>query len=129
GLIGMPFTVITPLVSSPAVAVACLAVTSFVLAMPQGLPAAALQVIAPNALRAQLTALYFLIGNMVALGLGPTVYALVTDYVFAGPAKLRYSISVVSAVVMPLGALFGYLALKPYRTSVSRAQEIAAATT
>jgi MFS family permease len=126
GLIGMPFTVITPLVSSPAVAVACLAVTSFVLAMPQGLPAAALQVIAPNALRAQLTALYFLIGNMVALGLGPTVYALVTDYVFADPAKLRYSISVVSAVVMPLGAMFGYLALKPYRASVVRAQEIAA---
>ncbi|HKX55020.1 MAG TPA: MFS transporter, partial [Xanthomonadales bacterium] len=104
-----------------------LAFTSFFLAMPQGLPAAALQVIAPNALRAQMTALYFLIGNLIAMGLGPTVYALVTDYVFADPAKLRYSLALVSAVVMPLGALFSYLALKPYRASVVRAQEIAAA--
>lgn len=125
-LMATPFTVITPLVSSPALAVAGLAITSFFLAMPQGLPAAALQVIAPNALRAQLTALYFLIGNMMALGFGPTVYAVVTDYVFADPAKLRYSIAVVTAVVMPLGALFSYLALKPYRASIVRAQETAA---
>jgi MFS family permease len=126
-LMTIPFTVMTPLVPSAALAVVGLAFTSFFLAMPQGLPAAALQVIAPNALRAQMTALYFLIGNLIAMGLGPTVYAVVTDYVFADPAKLRYSIALVSAVVMPLGALFSYLALKPYRASVVRAQEIAAA--
>ncbi|HET6565702.1 MAG TPA: MFS transporter [Xanthomonadales bacterium] len=126
-LLGTPFTVITPLVDSSAWAVAGLAITSFFLAMPQGLPAAALQVIAPNALRAQLTALYFLIGNMIALGFGPTIYALVTDYVFADPAKLRYSLSIVCGIVMPLGALFSYLALKPYRASVSQAQAVAAA--
>ncbi|MDZ4731627.1 MAG: MFS transporter [Xanthomonadales bacterium] len=126
-LMAIPFTVATPLVSNPYVAVAGLAITSFFLAMPQGLPAAALQVIAPNALRAQLTALYFLIGNMIALGFGPTVYALVTDYVFEDPNMLRYSIALVSVIVMPLGALFSFLALKPYRASVVRSQRIAAA--
>jgi MFS family permease len=122
-LMAIPFAVATPLVSNPILAVAGLAITSFFLAMPQGLPAAALQVISPNALRAQLTALYFLVGNMIALGIGPTVYALVTDYVFGDPNMLRYSIAVVSAIVLPLGSLFSYLALRPYRESVVRAQQ------
>jgi len=119
----IPFAVLTPLMPHPALAVAGLACASFLLAVPQGLPAAALQVITPNPLRAQMTALYFLVGNLIANGLGPTLYALVTDYVFADPAMLRYSIAVVCAVVLPLGALFSYLALKPYRASVDAARD------
>ena len=118
----IPFAVLTPLMPNPALAVIGLACTSFLLAMPQGLPAAALQVITPNPLRAQMTALYFLVGNLIANGFGPTLYALVTDYVFGDPAMLRYSMAMVSAVVLPLGALFSFLALKPYRNSVAEAQ-------
>lgn len=118
----IPFAVLTPLMPSPELAVIGLAFTSFFLALPQGLPAAALQVITPNPLRAQMTALYFLVGGLIASGLGPTLYALVTDYVFEDPAMLRYSLSTVSAVVLPLGAMFCFLALKPYRKSVAAAQ-------
>ncbi len=117
-LMVVPFTVLTPLMPDPRLAVIGLAFTVFFLALPQGLPAAALQVITPNALRAQMTALYFLVGNLIANGFGPTLYALVTDYVFADPLKIRYSIAMVSAVVLPLGALFSYMALKPYRASI-----------
>jgi len=117
----VPFAVATPLVPTPALAIFCLACSSFLMGMPQGLPAAALAVITPNALRAQMTALYFLVGNMIANGFGPTLYALVTDYVFADPAMIRYSMAAVSAVVLPLGALFSFLALKPYRASVAQA--------
>jgi len=117
-LAAVPFAVLTPLMPGPYWAVAGLTITAFLLALPQGLPAAALQVITPNALRAQLTAIYFLVGNLVANGFGPTLYALVTDYVFRDPAMLRYSMAGVSAVVLPLGALLSYLALKPYRASV-----------
>ena len=118
----VPFAVMTPLMPSPTLAVIGLACTSFLLAMPQGLPAAALQVISPNALRAQMTALYFLVGNLIANGFGPTLFALVTDYVFGDPNMLRYSMAGVSAVVLPMGALFSYLSLKPYRKSVAEAQ-------
>lgn len=118
----VPFAVATPLMPHPWLAVAGLAITSFLMGMPQGLPAAALQVITPNALRAQMTALYFLVGNFIANGFGPTLYALVTDYVFADPMMLRYSMASVSIVVLPMGALFSYLALKPYRNSVAAAQ-------
>lgn len=118
----VPFAVLTPLVADPRLAVILLTCAAFLLAVPQGLPAAALQVITPNALRAQMTALYFLVGNFIANGFGPTLYALVTDYVFGDPAMLRYSIAIVTAVVLPMGAMFSYLALKPYRASVDAAR-------
>lgn len=122
----VPFAVLTPLMPDPLLAVVCLALCAFFMAMPQGLPAAALQVITPNPLRAQMTAIYFLVGNLIANGFGPTLYALVTDYVFEDPMQLRYSMAIVSAVVLPLGALFSFLALKPYRASVAAAERLSA---
>jgi MFS family permease len=124
GLAVIPFAVLTPLMSDPRLAVVGLAIASFLLAFPQGLPAAALQVITPNPLRAQMTAIYFLVGNLIANAFGPTLYALVTDYVFRDPMMLRYSISLVSSVVLPVGALCSFLALKPYRDSVARARQL-----
>lgn len=123
GFAAIPFAVATPLMPNATLATLGLAFATFFLAFPQGLPAAALQVIAPNALRAQMTALYFLVGNLIALGFGPTLVALVTDYGFEDPQKLRYSMSVVCAIVIPLGLVAAYLSLKPYRESVDRAQQ------
>ena len=121
GIITVPFAVATPLMPTAELALIGLAITSFLLAFPQGLPAAALQVITPNPLRAQMTALYFLVGNLIALGFGPTLVALVTDYGFGDPMKLRYSMAVVSATMIPIGVLLAYLSLKPYRASRERA--------
>ena len=114
----IPFSVLTPLMGSPTLAVIGLTASCFFMSLPQGLPAAALQVIAPNPLRAQMVALYFLIAGLIANAFGPTLYALMTDYVFGDPMMIRYSLSAVSAVVLPLAAVFGMLALKPYRKSV-----------
>jgi MFS family permease len=120
----IPFAVATPLMPNSTMALLFLAVTCFLMAVPQGLPAAALQLITPNSLRAQMTALYFLVGNMLALGFGPTLVALVTDYAFGDPLDLRYSLSLVSAVVLPLGGVLSYLALKPFRASRDRADSL-----
>jgi MFS family permease len=119
GLAVIPFAVLTPLMPNPWFAVAGLTATIFLLALSQGLPAAALQVIAPNPLRAQMTAIYFLVGNLIANALGPTLFALATDYLFRDPMKLRYSLSLVCALLIPLGVVCAFLALKPYRQSVA----------
>lgn len=120
----IPFAVLTPLMPTSTLAIASLAITTFFFSFPQGLPAAALQVFTPNPLRAQMTAIYFLIGNLIAAGLGPTLFALVTDYIFYDPMMIRYSIAIVSSIVLPMGAIFAFLALKPYRESIRRAQEM-----
>ena len=48
--------------------------------------------------RAQLTAILLLCTNLVGLTLGPAVVAALTQYVFADPKALRYSLSIVSIV-------------------------------
>ena len=121
-LAGIPFLLVTPLLDDAWLATITLGGAVFFMAYPQGLPAAALQVITPNPLRAQMTAIYFFIGNLIASGLGPTVPALLNDYVFRDPAQLRYALFSVEAVVLPLSMLFLYFGLRPYAASVERAE-------
>jgi MFS family permease len=122
GIVAVPVAVATPLAPNAWLALAGLAITSFMLAFPQGLPAAALQVITPNPLRAQVSALYFLVSNLIAIGLGPTVVALVTDYGFGDPMRLRHSMAIVSATAIPIAVVLLWFALKPYRASRDRAE-------
>jgi MFS family permease len=121
-LAGIPFLLVTPLLHDATYATMTLGVGVFFMAYPQGLPAAALQVITPNTLRARMTAIYFFIGNIIASGLGPTIPALLTDYVFRDPAQLRYSLLIVELVVLPVSVLFLYFGLRPYAASVERAE-------
>ena len=64
--------------------------------------------------------MYFLVGNFIAMGIGPTLLALITDYGFQDPQKLRYSMTVVCGLMVPISVLLMYLVLKPYRDSVAR---------
>ena len=121
-LAGIPFLLVTPLLHDVTYATMTLGLAVFFMAYPQGLPAAALQVITPNTLRARMTAIYFFIGNLIASGLGPTVPALLNDYVFRDPSQLRYSLFIVEVVVLPASMLFLYFGLKPYAASVERAE-------
>lgn len=121
-LAGIPFLLVTPLLPDARLATLTLGGAVFFMAYPQGLPAAALQVITPNPLRAKMTAIYFFIGNLIASGLGPTIPALLTDYVFRDPAQLRYSLFIVELVVLPVSMLFLYFGLRPYAASVERAE-------
>lgn len=121
-LCGIPFLLSMPLLHDAQWATIALGGAVFFMAFPQGLPAAALQVITPNPLRAQMTAIYFFIGNLIASGLGPTVPALLNDYVFRDPALLRYALFSVEVVVLPVSLLFLYFGLRPYRASVERAE-------
>ena len=122
-LFGLPFLVGTPLLDDAGLATVGLGAAVFFMAFPQGLPSAALQVITPNPLRAQITAIYFFVGNLIASGLGPTIPALLGDYVFRDPAMLRYSLFIVQAIVLPLSLLCLHLGFASFRDSVQRAEE------
>ncbi|MDB5434161.1 MAG: transporter [Phenylobacterium sp.] len=87
-----------------------------------GVAGAALQMIAPNRLRARIVALYFLAANLIGLGLGPTAIALVTDKVFHDDAALRYGLAIVTAVALPVSALILTLGLKPFARAVEASE-------
>lgn len=120
-LCALPFVVATPFAPTPGIALVGLAGAVFFLAFPQGLPSAALQVMTPNPLRAQVTAIYFFVGNLVANGVGPMLPAALTDYVFEDPAQLRWALAIVCAIAVPLSLLLLRAALPAYAASVARA--------
>lgn len=65
-------------------------------AMPTSVAGAALMRVAPNEMRATISALYYFVVSIVGLGVGPTSVALLTDYYFADESQLRYSITLVA---------------------------------
>jgi MFS family permease len=118
----LPFAVATPLAPTTTLAVASLAVFSFFAGVMNSLPATALQAVAPNQLRAQITAIYFLIGNLISLGLGPTVVAAISDNWLGGDETIGLSLAIVSGVTIAVAALMLGRALQPFRDSVEEAR-------
>ncbi|MCC5867557.1 MAG: MFS transporter [Gammaproteobacteria bacterium] len=119
GIIGAglaaPLIVIFALVDNHLVALGALAIITFLLSMPFGAGPAALPMIVPNQARAQIVALFLLSANLVGQGVGPTSIALVTDYVFADPAMLRYSLAVVCPALLVFAMIVIWSGLKPFR--------------
>lgn len=115
GLVMTPLAVLTPLAPGPLAAIALLAATSFALSFPQAFPPTLLQLMAPNRLRAQVTAIFMLASVLTAYTIGPALVAILNDYVFRDDAALRYSLALVSAVLTPAGAVCLMFGMKPFR--------------
>ncbi len=91
-----------------------LAVALFFASFPLATSAAALQIMAPNQMRAQVTALFFLSMNILGITGGTTLVALSTDYLFQNDALVGYSMSLISVAGAILGAGFLGWGLKPF---------------
>ena len=118
----LPFSIGMPLMPSPYLALTLGALNGFVGFMGAGPQNAALQVLVPNAMRGQVTALFLFIFSMVGLGFSPTLVALLTHYVFQDESLLRYSMLVISGTLGPLGAVIYWLGVRPYGAAFARAR-------
>ena len=125
GAIMIPISVLAPLAPGRVSVLVMLALLSFILASAQGLPPAIMQLIAPNRMRAQFTALFMLVAVLAGFSLGPACTAIITDYVFGYEEALPYSLAIVGAGLTPIGVAFLVYGLKPYRERLAEAQESA----
>lgn len=82
----------------------------------------ALMTVTPNQMRAQASACYYLVVNMLGLTLGPTGIAIFTDYVFKDTDALRYSVASVSALAGLFAAAFLSFNLRHYRRAFIESQ-------
>ncbi|MEA3140194.1 MAG: hypothetical protein QOK23_2363 [Gammaproteobacteria bacterium] len=89
--------VLWPLVGSPTLAYALLFLTVFSLSIAQSAAPALIQAVMPNRMRGQAIACYLLLAGLMGIGLGPTVVAVLTDFVFKDHGALRYSLAVSAA--------------------------------
>lgn len=113
-----PFAALAPLVGNPDGTLALLAVTIFFTTIAVGIGPSAQQAIAPIGMRGVTSAVGVLMVSLIGLGLGPTAIALMTDYVFADPAKLRSSLACLTPIMLLLSALLGFGGLHAYRRRV-----------
>jgi len=117
-LVSWPLFVLVPLMPSAGWAFVALIPATIASTIHGGIAGAALQLMTPNHLRAQVIALYFFVANLVGLGLGPTVVATVTDFVFRDENALRYALVIVSGTIPPVSALIILFGLSSFRRAV-----------
>ena len=111
----VPITITFPLAPTGILALTGIGLLNFFAASTLGGAYAALMDITPNCLRARIAALYLLIMNIVAVGFGPTVVALFTDYVFEDPSKLPEALSLTALWASPLSVAALWFAFINYR--------------
>lgn len=126
-LVWTPTGVLYPLMPSAGLALLLIVPTVFFASMPFGCAPAAIQEIMPNTMRAQASAIYLFVVNLIGLGLGPTAVALTTDYVFKSDVSVRYSLLAVATIAHIGSALLLWAGLRPFRESVDRLQVYLAA--
>jgi MFS family permease len=114
----LPFGALVPLLSSGRWAAALLAPALFFSSMPFGLAPAAVQQLMPNTMRAQASAIYLFVINLIGLGLGPTVVATLTEDFFHDRNAVHLSLLVVGVFAHGCAALLLWRGLKHYGGSL-----------
>lgn len=114
----LPFVLLAVLSPSLSLSLLLFAPLLFFVTSAFGAGVTAVQQVTPNRMRGVTSAIYLFVGNLVGIGLGPTLVALVTDYVFGDEAALRYSLALVGGSCALLGIVALWLGLKPFRRCV-----------
>lgn len=119
GAIGMAVPAIAfTQVSELWMSVALLAPAMFFASFPMPASTAAMQILPPNQMRAQISALFLLISNLIGLGLGTTLVALLTDRLFQNPAMVGSSISLFNAFAVAFTLLLLTKGCRHFRESL-----------
>lgn len=113
-----PFMIAAPLMPSPWLALAMSAIGSALMLMAAPSLNSALQVVTPNEMRGQITALYLFTMTAVGGGLGPTYFAFLTQHIWGDEMLLRYAIATSAAISFPLAAITYWAGVRPYRRRV-----------
>lgn len=91
----------------------------FFASFPMATSAAALQIMAPNQMRAQATALFFVFMNLLGITGGASLVALCTDYLFRDDLAVGYSMSLIASASGLIGAVLLFSGLKHFRATVA----------
>jgi MFS family permease len=97
----------------------------FCLVLPMGTVGAALTVIFPNQVRAQVSALYLFILNLGGLTLGPLLPGVFTDYLFKDQKMVGASYALTVAISGSIMLAIYLATLRPYRTHFRMMQKFA----
>lgn len=119
----IPTAIAAPQMPNYILALVLMSVTVFLQAAYVGVAAAAVQMVTPNQMRGQATAIYLFSTNMLGLALGSTLVAGLTDFVFANERALMHSLSLISAILLPLAAYIFWKGLNAFSVAIKRSED------
>ena len=119
----LPFAVAAPLMPSHESALALIALTVFFQASYLGVAAAAVQMVTPNQMRGQATAIYIFATNMLGLAIGSSLIAGITDFGFGDESKLHYSISLAAGFLIPVTTFLFWKGLGAFGSAIRKSEE------
>ena len=117
-----PLILFAPLSPNAWLAVALFMPFMFFSSFAYGAAAAALQIVSPNRMRAQVSAIYLFVLNIFGITLGPLLVALMTDYVFKRESAVDLSLAIVGSIAAILAGIVLLLGRASFRASVERMQ-------
>jgi len=112
---------LSPLMPHPNLALGLIGLLVLATSAPWGVAVSAIQQITPNEMRGQVSAVYLFVVNLIGIGFGPTVVALITDGVYADDAALRYALAWVGGGAACAATLILLLGVGAFRSSCQRA--------
>ncbi len=115
----IPFALLATNVTDPTMALLIICPFAFGASITMGLAATALQLVTPNRLRGQISAVWMLFLNLITAGFGPTAVGWVTEAVFKSPLAVGQSIATVNTIAVVLGGLILLSSWRPYREAVA----------
>lgn len=119
----LPFGVAYPLMPNATWSAVLVAPAIFFSSVPFGIAPAAIQRMMPNTMRAQATAVYLFVINLIGMGLGPTVVAALTEDFFQDKQAVHYSLAIVGGVSQTIAGILLLAGLKRYRRSLDYFKE------
>ncbi len=114
--------VLAPLAGNPTLTFILLVPSTTLAATYLGVMAMSFQVITPNEMRGQTTALYILVTSIVGMAVGTSVLAAFTDFVYQDDSAIHYSIATVTALFYPSAAALFIYCLPAFRAAVAEAE-------
>ena len=115
--------ILSPLMPTASLSFAFIAILVLATSAPWGVAVSAIQQITPNEMRGQVSALYLFVVNLIGIGFGPTLVALLTDGVFGHDSFLKYSMVCVGTGAAIAAAAVLFVGVKPFRESLKRASD------
>ena len=113
-LITAPCYILSPLMPNATAALTLQFILGVVMMVSAPSLLSAMQIITPNAMRARVNAIYMITISVLGNGLGPSVVAGMTDFLFHDPSQLRYAMVTLAAICTPVSLACTWLTVKPY---------------
>ena len=98
-------------------------IVNFFAAFPWGAAYAAIAETVPARMRAQGTALWFVVVNLISVGVGPIAVAAIADHVFHRDSAIRESLAIVNVAGMTIAIVLLTYGLPAFRRTIATRDE------